>query len=95
MTIQQILNNLFSFGGSGEAIALTVILLLTFALGAVLCYFVIFNPKYKKLKKEQGELTSKFEALDAKYKALDEKYNIQLSKTKRLEEEAAKNEQLH
>jgi predicted flap endonuclease-1-like 5' DNA nuclease len=95
MTIQQILNNLFSFGGSGEAIALTVILLLTFALGAVLCYFVIFNPKYKKLKKEHGELTSKFEALDAKYKALDEKYNIQLSKTKRLEEEAAKNEQLH
>lgn len=90
MNLQQILSNLFSFGNSYEAIVFSVILVLTLLFGMLFNYLLFAGPAFKKRRKEISDLKSDIETAQAKIKLSEEKYSVQLSKTKRLEEDATK-----
>ena len=90
MNLQQILSNLFSFGNSYEAIVFSVILVLTLLFGMLFNYLLFAGPAFKKRRKEISDLKSEMETAQAKIKLSEEKYSVQVSKTKRLEEDATK-----
>ncbi len=90
MNLQQILSNLFSFGNSYEAIVFSVILVLTLLFGMLFNYLLFSGPAFKKRRKEISDLKSEIETAQAKIKLSEEKYSVQVSKTKRLEEDATK-----
>lgn len=90
MNLQQILSNLFSFGNSYEAIVFSVILVLTLLFGMLFNYLLFAGPAFKKRRKEISDLKSEVETAQAKIKLSEEKYSVQVSKTKRLEEDATK-----
>ena len=90
MNLQQILSNLFSFGNSYEAIVFSVILVLTLLFGMLFNYLLFAGPAFKKRRKEISDLKSEIETAQAKIKLSEEKYSVQVSKTKRLEEDATK-----
>jgi len=90
MNFQQILSNLFSFANSYEAIVFSIILVMTLLLGVLFTNLVFAWPKLKKKRKAIAELESNLEISNSKVKLNEDKYTVQLSKTKRLEEELAK-----
>ena len=90
MNLQEILSNLFSFGNSYEAIVFSVILILTLLFGMLFNYLLFAGPAFKKRRKEISDLKSEIETAQAKIKLSEEKYSVQVSKTKRLEEDATK-----
>jgi predicted flap endonuclease-1-like 5' DNA nuclease len=90
MNLQQILSNLFSFANSYEAIVFSAILFISLVLGILCSYFIISSPALKKKRKAIEELQSNLEISNSKVKLNEEKYTVQVSKTKRLEEETTK-----
>lgn len=92
MNFQQILHNLFSFGNSSEAIAFSIIIIISFLIAALLSFFLFGGAFKKKMKQEQAQFKSEIDLSNEKLKQSEEKYNVQSSKLKRLEEEAAKYE---
>ena len=90
MNFQQILSNLFSFANSYEAIVFSAILFLTFILGVLFTYLLFAAPALRKNRKAISELQSNLEISNSKVKLNGEKYTVQVSKTKRLEEETTK-----
>jgi predicted flap endonuclease-1-like 5' DNA nuclease len=90
MNLQQILTNIFSFEHNNEAIVFYIILSLALLLGVLFTYIFFSSPALKKKRKSITELKSELETANSKFKLSEDKYSVQLSKTKRLEEEAAK-----
>lgn len=90
MNFQEILNNIFSFGNSYEAIVFSLILIITMLLGVFFTYLVFAGPALRKKRKAIAELQSDLEIANSKVKLNEEKYTVQVSKSKRLEEEIAK-----
>jgi predicted flap endonuclease-1-like 5' DNA nuclease len=90
MNFQEILNNIFSFGNSYEAIVFSLILIITMLLGVFFTYLVFAGPALRKKRKAIAELQSDLEIANSKVKLNEEKYTVQVSKSKRLEEEITK-----
>ena len=90
MNFQEILNNIFSFGNSYEAIVFSLILIITMLLGIFFTYLVFAGPALRKKRKAIAELQSDLEIANSKVKLNEEKYTVQVSKSKRLEEEITK-----
>jgi len=90
MNFQEILNNIFSFGNSYEAIVFSLILIITMLLGVFFTYLVFAGPALRKKRKAIDELQSDLEIANSKVKLNEEKYTVQVSKSKRLEEEITK-----
>jgi predicted flap endonuclease-1-like 5' DNA nuclease len=90
MNLQQILSNLFSFANSYEAIVFSAILFITLILGVLFTFFLFAAPALRKNRKATSELQSNLEISNSKVKLNEEKYTVQVSKTKRLEEETTK-----
>ena len=90
MNLQQILSNLFSFANSYEAIVFSAILFITLILGVLFTFLLFAAPALRKKRKIISELQSNLEISNSKVKLNEEKYTVQVSKTKRLEEETTK-----
>ena len=90
MNLQQILSNLFSFTNSYEAIVFSAILFITLILGVLFTFLLFAAPALRKKRKIISELQSNLEISNSKVKLNEEKYTVQVSKTKRLEEETTK-----
>lgn len=90
MNFQEILNNIFSFGNSYEAIVFSLILLITMLLGVFFTYLIFAGPALRRKRKAIAELQSDLEIANSKVKLNEEKYTVQVSKSKRLEEEITK-----
>jgi len=92
MDIKEILEKLLSFDTSGEAIILGAILLITFLLGIFTLALLGYWPSRRQWRKEEKKLNEHLETLDKELKVLEEKNTVQSAKSKRLEEDAVKNE---
>lgn len=90
MNLQQILSNLFSFANSYEAIVFSAILFITLILAVLFTFLLFTTPALRKKRKIISELQSNLEISNSKVKLNEEKYTVQVSKTKRLEEETTK-----